>query len=663
MKTRGLGWIVLCVGLLGSGGAWAEEEAERVLKEIAEAMLRVDTLQEESVIKTEMILDGVEEILEHRLKFKFRRPNELVADMEYMRLVSDGETVRLSSTMTGRYMEWPVGESLQETLEDNGVYEMLQFWDTTRAWISNDPAAYLQKLKKHEFEILPDEEIDGAPHRVLRYGWGPMGADLMRVTAWIDHEYGLIRRCELRMKEGSDFHSDGETTLVRMVSEVASRQVNEPIADELFSHATVEQAKKVASMMDLFVGSVDADEIAWSRGAGLSRFELSGKEAPDFELELLDGSTFRLSEQRGNIVVLDFWATWCGPCVMALPDVKKLDEEYRDRGVVVVGVSRDHIGHERRVREMAEEKELDYAIGIDTTDVGGSYHVRGIPCVVVIDADGIVQGRKVGYSPAGMKALAEDIDRLLAGEKLDTARPMTEEEVKEMEEERTRRRPARRTTMDDRFFRAVWESDVRVSEHSGRFGNRIQVRMPPRTFTLAKGEQVLVLRSEDGKTMAEITLPPEARKANELRQRPTHLYVRHPDGGVVITAQQFMRAVEREGTTTSWRTERITVTAHDHDGEEIWAREFGENNYIQVLDTIPVSEEEDVLLLAFWNRFMLIDAQGDELLSQSVAHGDRIHIVREAANERILFYVSGALNACYELVLPESEPMIEIVSD
>lgn len=225
-----------------------------------------------------------------------------------------------------------------------------------------------------------------------------------------------------------------------------------------------------------------------------------------------------------------------------------------------------------------------------------------------------------------------------------------------MQRERVRSQPARHTVMNEKFFKAQWETDIRSPGHSGRFGNRIQVRIVPPTFAVSTGSSVTVLRRRDGATVAEIPLPEEAWQSGEMRQRPAHRHVRHPDGGVVVSAQQFMQPRETDRGTTTWHLERTTLLGHNHDGEQVWSREFGDRNFIQSIDVIPVSEEEDVLLLAFWNRFLLVSAYGEELLDQSVAPSDRIDITQDPVDGRILFYVSGVVNGSYELVLPATAP-------
>lgn len=641
----------------------SSSDIDRVVEQMAERLLLVESLDQEAVMKTEMVLHGTEHDFEQKLNLAFKRPNQLLAAMDHIRLISDGRALYAVGTHENRYLSWPIEESLEKTLEESEAGINLGFWSTTKALLSSDPAKYLKELKESGAEVLPDEEVDGVSCWVIRHSWpGMQGPEGATVTSWIDQSYGVVRRAVAEMEMDSDTDDDDAHQMVSMTYETKSLKVNEPIDDARFAYTPGSTTKKVDTFMALWMSDEDVVSSDWSTGPGLSRFELSGKPAPNFELELLDGEIFRLSEQRGKVVILDFWATWCGPCVAALPSIRKMHEEYRDRGVVVVGVSSDRIRQEKQVRNMVRDKGLEYAIGIDVTDIGHDYLVQGIPCVVVIGADGIVQGRKVGFSSAGMKEMLKDVDRLLDGEELASAKPMTDAEIEEMKTARVRRMPSSRTTMDERYFKPVWQSEVRARESMSRFGNRLQVRIAPRTFALSQNDKVSVIGATDGKPLVEIALPSEARKGNEMQQGPTHLYLRKPLAGVLISAQQFYRKEETESGSTSYRSERITVRAHGQDGAERWNREFGENEYLQAFDSLPVSQGEDVLLLGFWNQFLLIDAEGHEVVSQALGHSDRVDVVQEA-DGRILFYLSGSVNACYELLVPRKEPAIEIAGE
>ncbi len=120
-----------------------------------------------------------------------------------------------------------------------------------------------------------------------------------------------------------------------------------------------------------------------------------GKLAPDFELELLNGETFKLSEQRGKVVFLNIWATWCGPCVMEMPDIEALSKAYPD-DLVVIGVSCDESAEE--VQAFLAENQYTYHFAMDQNyQISGLlYPSYGIPNSIFIDPNGVITSMEMG---------------------------------------------------------------------------------------------------------------------------------------------------------------------------------------------------------------------------------------------------------------------------
>ena len=135
------------------------------------------------------------------------------------------------------------------------------------------------------------------------------------------------------------------------------------------------------------------------------------RHAPDFTLELLDGGTLTLSDLRGSVVLVDFWASWCGPCRVEAPTLVQVYDEYREKGVEFVGV-----GIWERPAEaetFIEEFGVPYPTGLDIPgDILVEYGVRGIPEKYFVDADGRLVAKFTG--PSGEDDLRETLDRLLA---------------------------------------------------------------------------------------------------------------------------------------------------------------------------------------------------------------------------------------------------------
>jgi len=119
--------------------------------------------------------------------------------------------------------------------------------------------------------------------------------------------------------------------------------------------------------------------------------------APDFELKTLDGRTVKLSDFRGKAVVLNFWATYCGPCRVEMPWLKDLYQQYHSQGLEIVGVSMDDDGEQQRVADFVHEMKVNYTILLGNHAVGDAYAgVRFLPQTFFIDRDGRTSSFAIG---------------------------------------------------------------------------------------------------------------------------------------------------------------------------------------------------------------------------------------------------------------------------
>jgi peroxiredoxin len=120
-----------------------------------------------------------------------------------------------------------------------------------------------------------------------------------------------------------------------------------------------------------------------------------GGRAPNFALADVEGRPVHLADYKGKVVMVNFWATWCGPCRAELPDIVTLYDTYRARGLEVLGLSADEDGPQM-VKDFAQRNGLPYTIVMADDATQLAYGIDAYPTTFVIDRDGVVRGRYVG---------------------------------------------------------------------------------------------------------------------------------------------------------------------------------------------------------------------------------------------------------------------------
>lgn len=130
--------------------------------------------------------------------------------------------------------------------------------------------------------------------------------------------------------------------------------------------------------------------------------------APDFKLKNLDGQEVSLSQYRGRTVVLDFWATWCPPCRMSIPELVHLQKEYREKGLVVIGISLDDPSESSNLflKAFKQKFSMNYTVLRYDAQVMKDYFGKespAIPTMFLIDQEGRIRGKLVGYRPGTLQ--------------------------------------------------------------------------------------------------------------------------------------------------------------------------------------------------------------------------------------------------------------------
>ena len=179
--------------------------------------------------------------------------------------------------------------------------------------------------------------------------------------------------------------------------------------------------------------------------------------APDFTLEDLQGNRVSLSDFKGKVVVLDFWATWCRPCMMEIPQLDKFYTEYKDNGLEVIGVALDR--DPEVVSRFIKNLGTSYLVLMGNQTVARIYGAQAIPTTYILDRVQIARFRHVGFHPLKTAwALEKEITTLLA-EKVEETREQAEKETREKKQVESTRAP------EEQKSRRVEDQRDRISEY------------------------------------------------------------------------------------------------------------------------------------------------------------------------------------------------------
>ncbi|MEJ2681920.1 MAG: TlpA disulfide reductase family protein [Gammaproteobacteria bacterium] len=134
--------------------------------------------------------------------------------------------------------------------------------------------------------------------------------------------------------------------------------------------------------------------------------------AKDFTLKTLDGKNFRLAENRGTVILLNFWASWCGPCREELPLLNALHHKYEKLGFTVLGVNIDEKA--ALAQDLLGEVDVDFPILMDgENSVASLYNIEAMPTTYIIDRSGRVRAQHLGYEKGYEKDYDHDVRQLL----------------------------------------------------------------------------------------------------------------------------------------------------------------------------------------------------------------------------------------------------------
>ena len=416
--TRTSRWLTLALlsAVLCAPGLRAEEEGSSIDPKVTEVVNAwaahlegLDRYQQtlRTVMKVEA--EGMKNEMTATYTLAVEKPNKFALVLQQgfngVTVVSDGETLHTFMAMMKRYTE----EDAPETMEDlamNPAIAMTSMgaFGPSQIYLTEDPAESLMEGVTRA-EYVGEEEKDGVKTHHLKFF-----QDEFDWESWFSAEgVPLILEVKPDFAKALEAHGGGMPgSMAGMKMEVSMQfsDWKEEVDADLFTFVPPEGATKADSLFEGF------DQA----GGGGKESDLVGTEAPAIKLNLLDEGELDLDAHRGkDVVVLDFWATWCPPCVRGLPKVAEVVSEFQDNGVVFYAVNQRE--KPEAIKKFLAKKDLDVVVALDPKgEAGKSYEVSGIPQTVVIDKEGMIVDVHVGFSPGIEESLRETLDELVGAE-------------------------------------------------------------------------------------------------------------------------------------------------------------------------------------------------------------------------------------------------------
>ena len=242
-------------------------------------------------------------------------------------------------------------------------------------------------------KVAPDAATGGESPPTLMF----TASDGRIINLAFDAKTSLLRQARYDMSDL--LRKRGAEKVIKALITISYDQVNPNVAAEAAQFAWMPPATAQAA--------TDAND------EGQAAVALQGKPAPDFTLPGMDGKPVTLSSFKGNVVLLDFWATWCGPCVMSLPELDALYQVRKDGAVRIFAVN---AGEEKdQVATFLKEKKLTLPVLLDTDQaVLGTFGVGVFPTTIIIAPNGVVSKVFLGVPRGGKAELAQALDRAAA---------------------------------------------------------------------------------------------------------------------------------------------------------------------------------------------------------------------------------------------------------
>lgn len=385
----------------------ADPKAEELIRNAAKFFQQQQSMSVKVNNRTKVTLSGQTE--EHNTihNLYLKRPNQyaiIAEDQTDPSFYSDNK--RIVSYIPRMKNSFVVDEAPKDSA---GLYQYLEELDFAGAVVAVANFANMNALlfledpyntfigNASDISLLPEKEVEGISCTGIQITSEPVS-----YSVWIQTgDQPFIRQIVPNADDLKNLYSRRQSSLpsdfaIESSVTFSDWQLNPALSDEQFAFTPPAESKEVDSFMEVLAGH---------------SHPLVSKPAPVFAADLLEGGKFSLAEQKGkNVVILDFWATWCPPCREGMPILNKIGNEYKDKGVVFVAVNQQEEG--KKIKEFLQNQKLNMTVAFDPeSEIAEQYQVTNIPQTVIIDKNGTITDIHVGVMSEQL--LRKKLNRLL----------------------------------------------------------------------------------------------------------------------------------------------------------------------------------------------------------------------------------------------------------
>ena len=430
MKTMDFLLILGCAAVLaGVPGTYAEKittpvpaatKTPQVEKAADAVLLQLDlfyrnlkSLKLDLDVQLHMQAEGMKQEIASTWSVALQRPNKLAINhktgQNSFTFFCDGSKINVYIPAIKRYLEKPAPPNLDKFFTEPSEPAMLlqQGVPFFASLIAPDPRGRLLE-DVASVKYVGTEMWQGAECHRLRGEQKQFDWDL-----WIETgKQPLVRKVVMDMSKSAQGMADRMPQMkgAQWQVDIQFNQIetNPTLSDDTFRFMPPPNAAKV----DSFSPRANTEEVP---------HPLIGKVAPTCELNLLEGGKMTLAKHKGKeVVLLDFWATWCGPCRKSLPILAELAEKFKDKGLVLYAVNQREDAE--KIKDFLAKQTFKLVVALDSDGkVGESYGVDGIPQTVLIGKDGVVQAVHIGYAADMKDKLTKQIEDVLTAKSTATA--------------------------------------------------------------------------------------------------------------------------------------------------------------------------------------------------------------------------------------------------